>query len=287
MTTPIASPAPKKFAVVGNPVAHSKSPFIHAAFSAQTGIALTYERICAPLDAFEATVEAFFAEGGSGLNITVPFKERAWAMAGNGLSERARLAGAVNTLWQENGQLKACNTDGVGLLTDLRRLGADPEDRRVLLIGAGGAAKGVTLPLLQAGCSHLHIINRTAERAQQLREALTIHQPDAARRLSAGPLDELNGHWDVVINATSSSIDDQAPAIPGLSFAPDALAYDMFYAPQATAFMRFARAAGASRVADGLGMLTGQAAVSFQIWNGVMPDIDPVLTALRQQIANG
>ncbi len=287
MTATTPPPAPKKFAVIGNPVAHSKSPFIHAAFSAQTGIALEYARICAPLDDFEATVEAFFATGGSGLNITVPFKERAWAMAANGLSERARLAGAVNTLWQENGQIKGCNTDGVGLLTDLRRQLADPDGKRVLLIGAGGAAKGVTFPLLQAGCSHLHIINRTAQRALELREAITAHHPDVAGRLSAGSLDALDGAWDIVINATSSSIEDQAPAVGGLVFAPDALAYDMFYAAQPTAFMRFASATGAARVADGLGMLAGQAAVSFQIWNGVMPDIEPVLTALRQQIANG
>ena len=280
------SSSPKKFAVVGNPIAHSKSPFIHAAFSAQTGIALTYERICAPIDDFEATVEAFFAAGGSGLNITVPFKERAWAMAASGLSERARLAGAVNTLWQENGQLNACNTDGVGLLTDLRRLGADPEGKRVLLVGAGGAAKGVSFPLLQAGCSHLHIINRTAGRARELRDALGQHYPDTANRLGAGSLDDLEGSWDIVINATSSSISNSAPTVRGLTFAPDALAYDMFYAAHPTAFMRFASAAGAARVADGLGMLAGQAAASFQIWNGVMPDIEPVLAALRQSITH-
>lgn len=277
----------KKFAVVGNPVAHSKSPFIHESFGTQTGIALSYERICAPVDDFESTVHDFFLKGGHGLNITVPFKEQAWALAQDGLSERARIAGAVNTLWQENGVLKGCNTDGVGLLTDLRRLNADPENKRVLLIGAGGASKGVIFPLLEAGCAHLHVINRTAGRALALRDAVLKHRPDATDRLHAGSLDGLEGVWDIVINATSSSMGGQAPAVSNLQLNPNALAYDMFYATQPTAFMRFAQRAGADRVSDGLGMLVGQAAASFQIWNGVLPDIDPVLAALRQQITHG
>lgn len=287
MNAPNSSKMTRKFAVVGNPVAHSKSPFIHESFSRQTGIALSYDRLCATVDAFESTVSDFFLKGGCGLNITVPFKEQAWALAQEGLSERARIAGAVNTLWQENGVLKGCNTDGVGLLTDLHRLNANPEHKRVLLIGAGGASKGVIFPLLEAGCAHLHVINRTAERALALRDSVISYTPDAAERLHAGALDSPDGAWDIVINATSSSMGDRAPAVSNLQLNPNALAYDMFYAAEPTAFMRFAQEAGADRVSDGLGMLVGQAAASFQIWNGVLPDIDPVLATLRQQITHG
>lgn len=282
-----SSTKPRKFAVVGNPVAHSKSPAIHAAFAAQTGLALTYERICAPLDDFETIVNDFFRNSGTGLNITVPFKEKAWLMARSGLSDRARLAGAVNTLWTENGVLKACNTDGVGLLADLRRLNADPAGKRILLVGAGGASKGVAFPLLETGCKTLHIINRTASKATSLVESIRAQQPEAGSRVTAGGLDTLEGRWDIVINATSSSISDQAPAIKNLALAPDSMAYDMFYASQPTAFMHFAQQAGASRIADGLGMLVGQAAASFQIWNGIAPDVEPVLTLLRQQLQAG
>ena len=278
------STSPRKFAVVGNPVAHSKSPAIHAAFAEQTGIVLNYERLCAPLDGFENTVSDFFSAGGTGLNITVPFKEKAWRMAESGLSERARLAGAVNTLWQESGVLKGCNTDGVGLLNDLRRLDADPESKRVLLVGAGGASRGVAFPLLDAGCTTLHVINRTRHRAEELVHTLIARHPETGTRLTCGGLDSIDGAWDIVINATSSSINDQAPAIANLTLAPGAMAYDMFYAAQPTAFMHFAREAGADRVADGLGMLVGQAAASFEIWNGIAPDVEPVLTRLRQQL---
>ncbi len=270
--------------MIGNPVAHSRSPFIHAAFGQQTGIALEYEKLCAPMDGFAPAVAQFFSAGGIGLNVTVPFKEQAWALAQHGLSDRAKIAGAVNTLWQDNGQLKGCNTDGVGLLTDLRRQDADPKNKKVLLVGAGGAAKGVAFPLLEAGCAQLHVINRTSERATALRESVLQHKPTLGDRLTAGDLNSANGQWDIVINATSSSLGDQVPAIAGLSFADGSMAYDMFYAAQPTAFMRYASQQGASKVCDGLGMLVGQAAVSFDIWHGVMPDVAPVLQALRKQL---
>lgn len=275
----------KRFAVIGNPVAHSRSPQIHAAFADQTDIRLQYGLLPAAIDQFENVVTRFFAEGGCGLNVTVPFKERAWEMAQSGLTERARIATAVNTLWLEGGQLYGCNTDGVGLLADIERLGFSIHGESILLIGAGGAAKGACAPLLRAGCERVHIVNRTAKRAADLHRHLAQALPECANRLSSGGLEQVAGQWPLVINATSSSISQQAPNIPGLAFTPGALAYDMFYANRNTAFMRFAQQAGAEHVADGLGMLVGQAATSFAIWHGVAPKIEPVLKQLREQLA--
>jgi len=284
VTTPSSK---KKFAVVGNPIAHSRSPAIHAQFAMQTGIALDYDTICSPLDEFTATVEGFFNAGGNGLNITLPFKEQAWALAADGLSPRARLAGAVNTLWMEAGVLQGCNTDGVGLLADIRRLGFEPAGKSILLVGAGGAAKGVVYPLLDAGCVALRVVNRSPQRALALCDEARQHLPQFSERISAGALSEASGFWDIVINATSSSLSSQAPALPGARFANRSLAYDMFYAPQPTAFMAAAGEQGASHTADGLGMLVAQAAASFEIWNGVRPQIEPVLQLLRQQLKTG
>ncbi|MDS1140355.1 shikimate dehydrogenase [Pusillimonas sp. SM2304] len=281
MTTPLSF---KRFGVAGNPIAHSRSPFIHEAFARQTGIALHYDRILAPLDGFADAVQAFFQQGGAGLNVTVPFKEQAFALARDHLSARARMAGAVNTLWMENGHLHGCNTDGLGLLNDLERLGHGPAGKRILLVGAGGAARGVVLPLLDAGCATLRVVNRTAERAAQLLAHVLGQAPAAAPRLSAGGLDQAAGPWDIVINATSSSLGDTPPGLPAGCYAPGALAYDMVYAAQATPFMLQARAQGAARTADGLGMLVGQAAASYAIWHGVQPQVEPVLEALRQAL---
>jgi len=281
------SASTRLFAVIGNPVAHSRSPAIHAQFGIQTGIALRYDAIASPLDRFEATVRGFFDQGGAGLNVTVPFKEEAWALAGDGLSARARLAGAVNTLWMEGGRLRGCNTDGVGLLADLRRLDADPKDRRVLLVGAGGAAKGVVFPLLEAGCAALRIVNRREARALALWDHIVRHMPLQAARVSAGGLDQAQGAWDIVVNATSSSLDGQAPALAGAAYAGRALAYDMMYGPRPTPFMLRAAGQGAARTTDGLGMLVGQAAASFALWHGVMPDVEPVLRLLREQLGGG
>lgn len=271
----------RQFAVVGNPVKHSRSPAIHEQFGRQTGVALHYGLLESPLDGFARCVGDFFKGGGQGLNVTVPFKEEAHALCGHGLSERARLAGAVNTLWMRDGALHGCNTDGVGLLADIARLGIDVAGRRVLLVGAGGAARGAVFPLLEAGCATLRIINRSAGRAHSLKEHLGVQLPRHAARLSAGGLDQAHGEWDIVINATSSSLAGQAPELPGAAYAPHALAYDMMYGAQPTPFMEQASAAGASRVADGLGMLVEQAAEAFFIWNGVRPDAAPVLAQLR------
>lgn len=273
-----------QYAVVGNPIAHSRSPGIHQAFARQCGIALRYDRLLAPVDAFAATIKDFFSRGGRGLNVTVPFKEEAFALARAHLSRRAELAGAVNTLWMDNGQLHGCNTDGVGLLADLRRLGHGPAGRRVLLVGAGGAARGVLLPLLEAGCTELRIVNRTAARAASLVSEIAGSLPGFQDRLSAGPLADAGKQWDIVINATSSGLSSDAPVLPGGLYADGALAYDMVYGARPTPFMEQAAAAGAAQCADGLGMLVGQAAASFEIWHGVLPDTDAVLADLRHEL---
>jgi shikimate dehydrogenase len=277
----ISRASTSRYAVIGNPVSHSRSPDIHARFAAQTGISLVYGTLCAPLDGFDAEVRRFFDEGGSGLNVTVPFKLQAHALAQAHLSERARRAAAVNTLWLEGGALHGCNTDGVGLAADLIRLAGSLHGSRVLLVGAGGAARGVIQPLLEAGCERILIVNRTADRAHAL--VKSWQDDPAAQRLAAGGLGCAGAtlRWDIVINATAGSLDDVAPDLPTNLYAPGALAYDMMYGPAPTAFMRQAMQDGAAQTADGLGMLVGQAAESFRIWHGVRPDVPPVLAALR------
>ncbi|MYZ42724.1 shikimate dehydrogenase [Schauerella aestuarii] len=269
-----------RFAVIGHPVTHSRSPDIHAAFAAQTGIALSYDRRDAPEDAFVPSATAFFEAGGTGLNVTVPFKHEAFALAGSRLSERAQRAGAVNTLWMEADGVHGCNTDGIGLVADLRRLGRQLEGKRILMVGAGGAARGVLHPLLATGCAALHVANRTPARAQAL-AAL-----DDSGRVTAGDLASAAQPegWDIVINASASSLGDAPPDLPAGLYAPGALAYDMMYGAQPTPFMRQATADGAHAAADGLGMLVGQAAESFFIWHGIRPDPAPVLDALRRSL---
>lgn len=288
MTVPAPSGASgARYAVIGNPVAHSRSPQIHALFSEQTGIPLQYDRLPAPLDGFADTARAFFAGGGRGLNVTVPFKREAHALASARLSERARLAGAVNTLWISDGAMHGCNTDGVGLVGDLRRLGAALEGACVLLVGAGGAARGVLQPLAEAGCARIHIVNRTAARAHALAADWLRATGATAPGVSAGGLEDapVGGPWDIVVNATASSLGDTPPDLPDGLYARGALAYDMMYGAAPTPFMRQAAQDGAARSADGLGMLVGQAAESFFIWHGVRPRPEPVLAALRAALA--
>jgi len=287
------TPAPPRYAVIGNPVAHSRSPRIHALFAEQTGVRLAYDRVLAPVDGFVETVNAFFAAGGRGLNVTVPFKEDAWRLA-DCLSARARTAGAVNTLWREDGRLHGCNTDGVGLVGDLQRLvacsvgysGARLAGGRILLVGAGGAARGVLQPLLEAGCAQIRVVNRTAARAVELAR----DWQNAAIAVEAGGLPDAAqpGGWDVVINATASSLTGAAPELPTGLYAKNALAYDMMYGgvdgKYATPFMQAALSDGAALAADGLGMLVGQAAGSFYLWHGVRPEVAPVLAALRAEL---
>lgn len=274
-----------RYAVIGNPIAHSKSPRIHAEFARQTGQDLRYVALLAPLDGFVEVAQAFAAGGGCGANVTVPFKEAAFQLA-NARTPRAQAAGAVNTLrFSESGDILGDNTDGAGLVRDLTaNLGFDLAGRRILLLGAGGAARGVILPLLEAAPATLFIANRTAAKAAALASDLRIHAGNAAEKLAGGGLDALPGRcFDLVINATSASLAGELPPLPDDLFAPDALAYDMMYGRD-TPFLAFARQQGA-RTADGLGMLVEQAAEAFALWRGVRPDTAPVLAALRADAA--
>jgi len=271
--------APDRYAVFGNPIAHSKSPFIHARFAEATGQALRYDALLAPVDGFAQAVADFQAAGGRGANVTVPFKLDAFALADT-RSPRAEAAGAANTLVFAEQGIHADNTDGIGLVRDLAWLGAPIEGRRVLLLGAGGAARGVILPLLEAGPRELVIANRTQGKAEELATRFANAGP-----IRAGGFDSLQGSFDLVINATSSSLSDAAPDLPADVYAAGALAYDMMYGKTETAFLMAARALGASRLADGLGMLVEQAAESFALWRGVRPDTTPVRAALRDMLA--
>lgn len=266
-----------RYAVVGNPVAHSRSPAIHAMFAAQTGQALDYGRLLAPPDGFVETVAGFRAEGGAGLNVTVPFKREASALART-VSERARAAGAVNTLrFGPGDEPFGDNTDGVGLLRDIARAGVALAGARVLLLGAGGAARGVIGPLLDAGIDRLVVANRTAPTAQALVETFSDRRL-AARALDAGLRGE---RFDLVVNATSAGLSDAAPPVPAEVLGAARLAYDMVYGAAPTAFVRAARQAGCAEARDGLGMLVEQAAESFFVWRDVRPDTEPVHAAMR------
>lgn len=273
---------PNRYAVIGNPVAHSKSPQIHAAFARQTGVALEYSRLLAPLDGFRETVAAFRAEGGKGLNVTLPFKLEALEIAASA-AERARRAGAANFLRFEASGIFADNTDGAGLVRDLtQNLSCDLADARVLVVGAGGAARGLILPLLEQGPGALSIVNRTADKARNL--ALEFATATANPVVSGGGCAGIAGErYDVVINATSASIGGAAPQLPKDIFASGSLAYDLVYADRDTPFMRFASTHGAARTADGLGMLVEQAAESFYLWHGVRPETASVLRELRDR----
>ena len=265
-----------RYCVIGNPVAHSKSPTIHAAFALQTGQDIVYERCLAPVDGFAATVRQLVASGYSGANVTVPFKLEAAALATT-LSERARAAGAVNTLSFTPSGIVGDNTDGAGLVGDiLRNAGVAIAGRRVLLVGAGGAARGAILPLLQQGPRQLVIANRTAASAENLAASFNSHGVP----VEACTFAELDGRFDIVVNATSASLAGDLPPLPPTVFGAGTLALDMMYAADPTPFMRFAAAHGAS-ARDGLGMLVEQAAEAFFVWRGVRPQTCALLAAMR------
>ncbi|MEZ5553770.1 MAG: shikimate dehydrogenase [Pseudomonadales bacterium] len=274
----MATPGTDRYAVIGNPIGHSLSPRIHSLFAEQTGQRLQYDRLLAPLDGFREAAAGFFAAGGRGLNVTVPFKLEAAAWVDE-LDEDARFAGAVNTIrLLPGGALEGFNTDGPGLVADLGRHVRSGVKLNILLLGAGGAARGVARPLARALASRLVIANRTPERAGQIAAALSAQIPGL--EVSGGGLEAPSGAFDLVINASSAGLDDQAPAIdPAL--ARGALCYDMVYGAE-TAFCRWARRAGARVAVDGLGMLVEQAALAFELWRGVRPETGPVLTALRE-----
>lgn len=275
-----------RYAVVGNPIAHSKSPQIHRLFAEQTGQALTYEALLAPLDGFADTVANFRSQGGLGMNVTVPFKLEAHALADR-LTPRAEAAGAVNTLAFGADGILGDNTDGAGLVRDLEHnLDCSLAGATLLLLGAGGAARGALLPLLSARPEKLVIANRTAEKASTLAAHFQTLAPEAV--IEACGFEALAGaRFDIVINATAASLAAEAPDLPDGIYASGALAYDMMYGATPTAFLVAADRAGAARLADGLGMLVEQAAESFALWRGVRPDTTPVLAELRRQLAGG
>lgn len=266
-----------RYAVIGNPIAHSKSPLIHGLFARQTGQQLTYEALLAPLDDFAGTLRAFLREG-LGANVTVPFKEQAWELVDT-RTPAAELAGAVNTIArQADGRLLGDNTDGKGLVRDIQHnAGFSLSGKRVLLVGAGGAARGVIQPLLEAQPAQLCVVNRTVEKAEHLARLFRDLGP-----ISAAGFDWIEEPVDLIINATSASLDGQLPPIsPGLIQPGLTWCYDMMYASEATIFNRWAAQQGAARCLDGLGMLVEQAAEAFALWRGVRPETAPVLAALR------
>lgn len=267
-----------RYAVMGNPIAHSKSPSIHRQFAEQTGQALEYAAVLVDIGHFAEAVAAFRRDGGKGLNVTVPFKQDAWQLA-TWRTPRAARAGAVNTLWWDGAErLCGDTTDGVGLVRDLRDNHAVPlRGRRVLLVGAGGAARGVVEPLLSERPAALTIANRTAERALELAAMFGEFGP-----VTGCGFDALAGQaFDLVINATAAGLAGEVPPLSGTVFAPGACAYDMMYGSEPTAFVRWSLAQGCARALDGLGMLVEQAAEAFFVWRGVRPDTAPVIARLR------
>src|SRR5574343_735321 len=272
---------PDLYAVFGNPIAHSKSPLIHAAFAAVTGQSMIYEARLAPLDGFSGEVAAFVAAGGKGANVTVPFKEEAFRLATR-LSDRAARAGAVNTLVFDGAEITGDNTDGAGLVRDItRNLGCALGGKRILLLGAGGASRGVIAPLLAERPASLFIANRSADKAVALAASFADLAP-----VDAGSFADLAGKsFDLVINATSASLAGADLPLPPAIFAPASLAYDMMYCKGETLFLRQAREQGAARCADGLGMLVEQAAEAFFVWRGLRPETAPVLVDLRAGLA--
>ena len=272
------------YVVVGNPIAHSKSPQIHARFAEQTGQDMRYATLLAPLDGFAATVDAFRRGGGLGMNVTVPFKLEAFELCAH-RTDRAELAGAVNTLWfDDDAGIGGDNTDGVGLCRDLEvNHGVTLKGARVLLLGAGGAALGAVGPLLDAGPRELTVANRTEAKARDLVErAVRVRGGDTGEILRACPLDGLrDGYFDVAVNATAASLAGELPAVSPDVMAPGSACYDMMYAAEPTPFVRWGERAGARLSLDGLGMLVEQAAESFLRWRGVRPDTRPAIEALR------
>ena len=272
------------YAVVGHPISHSKSPRIHSLFAAQTGEPVEYTAIQAPLEGFVGTVRDFFARGGKGLNVTVPFKEQAWEMADQH-TERARKAGAVNTLYQDShGVLWGDNTDGAGLVTDLTiNHGLALKDKRILVLGAGGAVRGVIAPLLQTHPAELIIANRTAAKAEALAR-LFAEDAWGITQLQGCGYDALAGEFDFIINGTSASLQGDLPPLADSLVGPDTVSYDMMYGPQLTPFSSWALNAGAAIALDGLGMLIEQAAEAFFVWRGVRPETGPVMVELRELV---
>ena len=268
-----------KYVVFGNPISHSKSPLIHSLLAKQTNQTIEYTYIEADTDKFTAAVNAFRENGGKGCNVTSPFKDEAYQLADH-KSEDALLAEAANTLtFNDDGTISAHTTDGAGFLLDLKNNNAPLTGKRILLIGAGGAAKGVIKPLLETQPALLSICNRTMEKAQQLVERFkSFGNIDA---ITANELESLTTPYDLIINSTSASLHGELPPVPAAMFAGCSFVYDMAYANEPTIFMNWANEHNAPIVIDGLGMLVGQAAESFEVWRKVKTNIPPILEAVR------
>lgn len=269
-----------RYAVFGNPIGHSRSPEIHAQFASQTGQSLTYTAELVELDKFNEAVSAFANNNGKGLNITVPFKQEAWNIA----TERSALAeraGAVNTLVIKGDKLFGDNTDGVGLVRDLmNNHHINIKNRHVLIVGAGGAVRGVIQPILELKPAELVIANRTVEKALQLAKDFSD-----LGTISGCGLDALEGRcFDIVINGTSTSLQGDLPPLPDTIFSENACAYDMMYAADPTPFMQWAKQCKVPQIYDGLGMLVEQAAESFRLWRGVTPETEPVIRSIRESL---
>ena len=275
-----------RYAVVGHPVAHSQSPFIHAAFAAQTGEPVVYERLLCALDGFSAALRDFAAGGASGCNVTMPFKFEAFERVARA-TPRARVAAACNTLRFDAGGWLGDNTDGAGLVRDIERnAGVALRGARILLIGAGGGAAGALGPLLASGASEVVVANRSVDKARALVDRHADALDASARaRVVAAPLDRCGEAFDIVVNATATSVAGAAVPVAPNVLRRGGLALDMMYGPAAAAFVAWAEAHGA-RGRDGLGMLVEQAAEAFLLWRGVEPETAPVLRALRARIAS-
>jgi len=268
-----------RYAVIGNPIVQSKSPMIHSAFAQVTGQDIDYGKLLCPLGEFTATVDAFRASGGRGMNVTAPFKLEAFAYATD-LAPSAQMAGAVNAMKFEGDKVYAENFDGVGLLRDVvQNLSCPLQGRRVLILGAGGATRGALLPLLAEQPAELVIVNRTLAKAQELAALAQQHQTGQVPVQGLG-YDAVQGAFDVVLNASSSSLTAELPPLPASVFAPGCLAYDLTYGKGLTPFLKLAHQAGVTRLADGVGMLAEQAAEAFAWWRGVRPDTAAVIAQL-------
>lgn len=272
------------YCVMGHPIGHSKSPWIHTRFAELMGQALQYDTQLVPLDGFATAVQKFFSGGGRGCNVTVPFKFDAARLASH-VSDRAQLAQAANTLTLQDGAVQADNTDGAGLVNDIQRnAGFDLAGRRILLIGAGGASAGVLAPLLMTQAASITVANRTLDKAQALVQRHTALAMLQKTKLLTQSLRGLEANFDVIINATASSLSGDAVPVDASTLKPGALAYDMMYGPAAQGFMTWAKEHGA-QPRDGLGMLVEQAAEAFLIWRGVRPPAQQVLAELRATLA--
>ncbi len=269
-----------KYAVFGNPIEHSKSPEIHRYFAKKTGQDISYEKQLVALDNFAVAVEQFISDGGKGMNITVPFKQEAYQLAQQ-LSKRARQAGAVNTLiLGDDGVITGDNTDGLGMVADIQNNHSwEIQDKTVLLLGAGGAVRGVLGPLLEAQPKQVVIANRTLEKAESLAQAFSKQGNISAVAFEKIPQQA----FDFIINGTSASLSGSVPPIPVSAVGKQTACYDMMYAQQLTPFLQWASDQGSQQLADGLGMLVEQAAESFRLWRGIKPETQPLIVQMREQ----